>query len=160
MCLAARHWDFEFSPRKRRKRALRDTERVYEISLCTIRPQIVHNTLGAFISGVAPQTPCRRHLLKNQKYYGILAVILPKSSSAHAWHSATPGRNLHRSETETRLVSMGPPDHKRTRSPLACFPAPIMHLCSSACHQGFLFICSTEHDTQHSDKNLSIIPWN
>lgn len=54
------------------------------------------------------------------------------SGSTHAWHSATPGRNLHRSETE-----MGPPDHTRTRSPLACFPAPTMHLCSSACHQGF-----------------------
>lgn len=82
------------------------------------------------------------------------------SSSAHAWHSATPGRNLHKSETETRLASMGPPDHTRTRSPQACFPAPTMHLCSSACHQGFLFICSTEHHTQHSDKTLSIIPWN
>ena len=45
-----------FSPRKRRKRTSHDTERVYEISLRTIRSQIVHNTLGAFISGVLLQT--------------------------------------------------------------------------------------------------------
>jgi len=36
---------------------LRDTEMVDEGSLCAIRPQIVRNTLEAFISGVARQTP-------------------------------------------------------------------------------------------------------
>ena len=31
-----------------------------------------------FLSGVTPQTPCRRHILKNQKYYGILVVAFSK----------------------------------------------------------------------------------
>ncbi len=74
---------FEFSPRTPRKRALRDTEGVYEISLRAIRPQIVRNTLGTFyLWGCTPDPvpKCRRHIQNNQKYCGINVVNLSESN--------------------------------------------------------------------------------
>ena len=40
----------------------------------------VTTLLFYFLSGVTPQTPCRRHILKNQKYYGILVVAFSKGN--------------------------------------------------------------------------------
>ena len=66
---------FKFSPRTPRKRALRDTEMVTKIRFALFDHNSSTNSL-LFISRVPPQTPCRRHLLKKQKHYGIYVVDL------------------------------------------------------------------------------------
>ena len=53
----------------------------YAFELRIIQPSPFYNLVSLFISGVTPQTPkCRRHLLKNQKYYGILVVAFSKGN--------------------------------------------------------------------------------
>lgn len=87
------------------------------------------------------------------------AAVCP-SGSAHAWHSAMAGSNLHRSETETRLVGWVLLTTRGPGAPWLASQLPQCTWCSSARHQGFLFICFSDHHTEHSDKTLSIIPWN
>ena len=71
---------FEFSPRTPRKRALRDTEGVYEISLRAIRPLIVRNTLGTFYLWGSTPDPMPKADIKTKKFCGIYMVILSEGN--------------------------------------------------------------------------------
>ena len=71
---------FEFSPRTPRKRALRDTEGVYEISLRTIRPLIVRNTLGTFYLWGSTPDPMPKAYIKTQRFCGIYVVNLSEGN--------------------------------------------------------------------------------
>ena len=59
---------------------MRDTEGVYEISLRTIRPLIVRNTLGTFYLWGCTPDPMPKADIKTKKFYGILGVILPEGN--------------------------------------------------------------------------------
>ena len=73
---------FKFSPRTPRKRALRDTEGVYEISLRAIRPLIVRNTLETFYLWGSTLRPHAEGIYKNSKIlWNLYGYLIQKQPS-------------------------------------------------------------------------------